>query len=183
MSDAALQSPTLFEQVLGDDFARTAGPVQALHRVRGVARYAGRVSVVHATHPLARVLARITRLPPAMHDAPLRVDFDADGAHETWRRSFDGHVMRSRLYVHRGALREWLGTVRFAFALRVDTDGAVSWRVSRVHVWGVLPLPPRWFDAVRCRESADGDRYTFEINAAMPVIGRVVRYEGWLQRE
>lgn len=174
---------TLFEQVLGDDFARLAEPVQALHRVRGEARYAGRVSVIHATHPLARLLARVTQLPPAMRDAPLRVDFTADAAHEIWRRDFDGHVMRSRLHVHRGALREWLGPVRFTFALRVDAHGAVLWRVTRVHALGVLPLPPRWFDAVRCREAADGDRYTFEIDAAMPVIGRLVRYEGWLQRD
>ena len=182
MTTADAQSQTLFEQVLGRDFSRLVEPVHALHRMRGDARYAGRVNVMQATHPLARLLAKVTRLPPAMRDAPLQVEFNANAAQETWHRSFDGHVMQSRLHVRRGALREWLGPVRFTFALRVDTDGAVLWRVARVHALGVLPLPTRWFDAVRCREDADGDRYTFEIDAVMPVIGRLVRYEGWLQR-
>lgn len=182
MSRGDARDPTLFQQVLGDDFERLMQPVQDLHQVRGTALYVGCVSVSHARHVVARLLARATRLPPAMRDAPIRVDFTADAACETWARSFAGHVMRSRLHVRGGALREWLGPVRFTFALRVDADGAVLWRVARVHVLGLVPLPARWFDAVRCREAADGDRYTYEIDAAMPLIGRLVRYEGWLQR-
>lgn len=170
----------VFEQVLGADFARLAPAVQALHHAGGW--YAGRVDVVPAVHPVARLMARVTALPRAMRDAPLQVGIARTAAGETWTRNFDGHVMRSRLSTHAGLLREWLGPVRFGFHLRVDDDGALLWRVARVDVLGLLPLPSRWFDAVHCREAATGARYTFEVDAAMPVIGRLVRYTGWLER-
>ena len=173
---------TVFEQVLGDAFMRLVAPVHTLHRVQGRARYVGQVSVVHAARPVARLLARITHLPRAMRDAPLVIEFDADPTRETWVRSFDGHRMRTQLHVHRGALREWLGPVRFTFALTVDVDGALLWRVARVEAFGVLPLPAHWFDEVRCREFSDGDRYTFDVRAAMPLVGVLVHYSGWLQR-
>lgn len=178
MSDAA----ALFAQVLGAEFARLAAPVQALHRGRGRTRYAGRVDVEQATHPLARVLARVTRLPPAMRDAPLTVEFIADANGECWRRDFDGHAMHSRLHVDAGSLTERLGPARLTFALTVDADGALHWRIARVRLLGVLPLPRAWFDAVRCREGARDGRYAFEVDAAMPVIGCLVRYRGWLER-
>lgn len=181
MSAPGGDAPPLFAQVLGPSFGQLPAPVQALHGVRGHARYCGRVTVQPARRLLARMLARATQLPGEMVDAPLTVDFDADARGETWRRDFDGQAMRSRLHVHDGALREWLGPVRFTFALAVDGE-ALVWRVARVDVFGLLRLPAAWFASVRCREGARDGRYIFEVDAVMPVVGRLVRYEGWLER-
>jgi hypothetical protein len=44
-----------------------------------------------------------------------------------------------------------------------------------------LPLP-RWLMPVAvCFESADGDNFVFDIDAAFRVIGPVVHYRGWLR--
>ena len=59
--------------------------------------------------------------------------------------------------------------------------GAIWWRVQGVRLLGVLPLPARWFRGVRCRESEQDGRYRFQIDAALPLVGRVIRYEGWLE--
>ena len=59
-------------------------------------------------------------------------------------------------------------------------DGAIVWRVVRVHALGV-PLPARWFRSVRARESAGDDgRYHFDVSASMPIAGLLVHYRGWL---
>ena len=70
------------------------------------------------------------------------------------------------------------GLVRFGFRLRVR-DGGIEWTVERVRALGV-PLPARWFSGVRARESAQGERYAFDVQAALPVIGPLVHYRGWL---
>ena len=57
----------------------------------------------------------------------------------------------------------------------------LAWTVERARLFGVLPLPARLFDGVRCRESQDeAGRYTFFVKARLPVLGLLVRYEGWL---
>ena len=44
-----------------------------------------------------------------------------------------------------------------------------------------LPLPASLFDGVRCREFEQDGRYRFLVDARLPAVGRVVRYEGWLE--
>lgn len=87
--------------------------------------------------------------------------------------------MPSRLWSQDLLLREQLGLVRFGFALTVE-DGVLVWRVARAHALG-LPLPARWFDAVQAREYESEGRYWFDVAAAMPVAGLLVRYRGWLE--
>lgn len=173
--------PTLFQSLLGKDYFRMPPAVRALHALRGGARYGGRASVERGSGPLARLCARVARLPPARVDAPLSVAFDTAPRREAWRRDFDGFAMPSVLVPHAGLLQERMGPLRFGFALAVYDD-ALHWRVARVRVFGV-PLAARWFEAVRCREYERDGRYAFDIQAALPLVGRVVRYHGWLRRE
>ena len=172
--------PTLFQQVLGSSFFKLPATLRALHSVRGRARYAGIASIERGSNPLARLCARIAGLPPAMHDAPVTVEFVADAKGETWSRDFAGSQMRSRLYHRGGLLRESLGPVQFRHALLAN-GGAIWWRVAGVRLFGLLPLPASWFAGVLCREREHEGRYEFLVEAAMPLIGRIIRYEGWLE--
>ena len=86
--------------------------------------------------------------------------------------------MPSRLWERHGLLCEQLGLARFGFRLTAE-QGDIVWRVERVTALG-LPLPARWFDKVQARESQLEGRYGFDVAAAMPVIGLLVRYRGWL---
>ena len=49
-----------------------------------------------------------------------------------------------------------------------------------MRLFGLLPLPAGWFDGVRCREREHDGRYEFLVEARLPLVGLVVRYEGWL---
>ena len=86
--------------------------------------------------------------------------------------------MPSRLWREGDVLCERLGMATFGFHLEVVNE-AIVWRVVRVGVFGVS-LPPRWFTGVGARESADGERYTFDVWASLPLVGMLVHYTGWL---
>jgi hypothetical protein len=167
----------LFERLLGDAFGSLAPRVRKLHRDAGTRRYRGEVEVERGNHPLAVLCARATRLPPA-GSGPIEVEIASDAAGECWARHVGGHVMRSRLQDCGGLLRERLGLVTFTFALQAR-EGAIEWRVVRVHALG-LPLPVRWFGAVAACEGESDGRYTFDVSAALPLAGLLVRYRGWL---
>lgn len=173
-------TPTLFQALLGASFYSLPSAVRALHAVRGRVSYAGRVRIARGTGLIARYCARVARLPPAQQDVPLTVVFENDANGETWRRDFNGHAMHSRLQAcGPRLLGERLGPLRFRFSLHVY-DQALHWRVQRVRVMG-LPLPAGWFEGVRCREYEQDDRYVFLVEATLPLIGEVIRYEGWLE--
>lgn len=173
-------TPTLFQKLLGASFYSLPPSVRALHGVRGHARYAGRATIVRGRNPLARLCARVAGLPRACEDVATTVAFDAGPSGETWRRDFGGQAMRSQLRRDGTLLAERLGPLQFRFALHVH-DGAIWWHAERVRLLGMLPLPASWFERVRCREAEREGRYTFEVEAALPLLGPLIRYEGWLE--
>lgn len=170
----------LFARVLGADFDMLPPAVQRLHRAQGLRRYHGEVEVERGHGLLSRILAAATRLPPA-GTGPMRVDIQADWEEERWTRRIGGHAMPSRLWETRGLLCERLGLARFGFRLHAQDD-AILWRVARASVFGI-PLPATWFRDVVARESGQDGRYHFDVRAAMPVIGLLVHYRGWLHVE
>lgn len=173
-------TPTLFQRLLGAPYYQLAPTVRALHGDGGRARYEGRARVVRGRGLLARLCARAARLPPAADDLPLSVHFDRDAHGETWRRRFGAHAMDSRLRLRDGSLVERLGAVRLEYALHVDA-GALYWYVDAMRVFGLLPLPASWCRGVQCREHEVDGRYAFVVEATLPLVGTVVRYEGWLE--
>jgi hypothetical protein len=169
----------LFRCVLGDDaFDGLPPAVKSLHSRLGQQRYRGEVEVGRGKHPLARLCAWATRLPPA-GKGRVEVEIDADERGEQWTRHIGGHAMPSRLWSQDGLLCERLGLVRFGFRLAVE-ENVLVWQVVRVHALG-LPLPARWFHAVRARECEIEGRYWFDVAAAMPIAGLLVHYQGWLE--
>ena len=173
-------APGPFPELLGADaFAALPRQVRALHSVRGHALYLGRADVVRGRHPAARLCGWLAGLPPAGRDVPLAVDFVAVPGREDWLRDFDGVAMHSRLRAGGGLLRERLGPLAFGFRLHA-VPGGLEWTVARVRLLGLLPLPRAWFGGVRCSERERDGRYAFQVRAALPLVGEVVTYEGWL---
>jgi len=167
----------LFARLLGRDFDLLPAVVRRLHLRPGVARHHGEVEVRRGRGWLSRLCATATRLPPA-GQGPITVDIDIQPDTERWTRHVRGHAMPSRLWWQDGLLCERLGWVKFGFRLHVHEAG-IEWRVERVHALG-LPLSARWFAGVRARESAQGGRYAFDVQASLPGIGLLVHYRGWL---
>lgn len=175
-SDAA--SPLVFPRLAGPAFSQLPARVRSLHLAEGRRRYRGEATITRGTGLLSRLCGWATGLPPAMTDAPLEVEIDAQPSGETWTRQFGRYPMTSRLWEQAGLLNERLGLVTFRFALGVE-DGALTWRVRAVRALGV-PLPAAWFSGVWARESEADGRYRFEVAAALPFAGELVHYAGWL---
>lgn len=171
----------LFERVLGPVFERLAPQVRALHSVQGRQCWSGDAEVRRGSHWLVAPCAWLARLPPTSN-VPVTVEFVVDAGGERWNRRFGPARMDSRLWQRDGRLFERLGAVRFQFGLR-EEGGQVLWHAEKVWAFGVLPLPARWFAQVHCRERERHGRYEFLVDVSMPLVGRLIRYEGWLLPE
>lgn len=171
--------PPLYRRVLGAAFDRLPAEVQAMHSVIGIAGAAGQGRVTRGANPLARLVATIMRFPRAgEHD--LHVLFETVDGHETWTRDFGGQRFQSRLSMAKGRLVEQFGPLRFHFDLAVDGDGLVmllrGWTAAGIAM--PLWLGPR----IRASEAVDSNRFRFDVAIALPLIGDVIHYRGWLDR-
>lgn len=171
----------LFEQVLGSAFGQLPTQVRALHSVQGRQCWNGQGEVLRGKHWLVAPCAWLARLPPTS-SVPVSVEFVVDANGERWNRRFGTARMASRLWQHDGQLMEQLGALRFRFGLQA-VEGQILWHAQRVWLFGFVPLPVRWFAQVHCREREHGGRYEFLVDVSTPLIGRLIRYEGWLLAE
>ena len=75
---------------------------------------------------------------------------------------------------------ERFGPMAFAMALVIDGD--------RLHVvvrrWSAFGIPmPLWLaPAGEAYESAEEGRFNFHVEIGHPLMGRIVRHDGWLAR-
>lgn len=169
----------LFRRLLGAEaFDALPMPVQRLHLHTGNRTYHGEVEVIRGRGLLSRLCGWATRLPPA-GTGPIAVEIVSDAGREQWTRHVGKHAMASRLWAANGLLCERLGLVTFGFGLE-RRQANIAWTVHSVRVLGMLPLPASWFAEVGAREWAQGDRYHFEVRAALPLAGSLVHYRGWL---
>jgi hypothetical protein len=167
----------LYRRVLGPAFYVLPKPVRDLHDLAGQAGAEGQAVVERGTGILAWLLGAAMRFPPA-GAWPLHVTFTEEGGRETWTRDFGGHRLSSELSQSGDLLIERFGPIRFGFRLPADASG-LAMHLVRWSVFG-LPLPLALAPRIAAREWADGNRFRFEVEASMPLVGRVVRYAGWL---
>src|SRR6185295_11606981 len=120
-------------------------------------------------------------LPPQGRDQMLRVTFQPTGDREIWSRAFGNALFRSVQYERGGLLHERVGPSTFVFALETSADG-MALKLKGVR-FGGIPLPRFLSPSVFTFESERDGRYHFEVEAVLPLLGRIVRYEGWLERE
>lgn len=174
---AAMVATNVFRDILGDRYGALPAAVRALHEAAG-RELAGEIHVVRGSNPLAALAGRIAGLPPSFRGG-FRFESIPGPGTETWCRRVGGHEMRSTLRASDGMLAERMGLIQFRFALEPDATG-LNWRLARVR-WLGIPLPVSWFAGVHAREfQHDDGRYGFSVEAALPLLGRIVRYDGAL---
>jgi len=173
-------STPLFASVLGPDFAALDACLRWVHG--GEPRLLrGKVTVLRGRSLLARALGALTSLPRAMTEAPIDMRIGPSETGERWTRFFaDCRPMESLLFSRGDRLVEVLGPAAFTFRPRRE-GAALEWLLERVRVLG-LPLPTRWF-LVTARMEAHEGRYHFLVEAALRGVGRIVRYEGFLDAD
>lgn len=103
----------------------------------------------------------------------------AEGDAEVWVRTFGGHAFRSRLTAAPGKLIERFGVLRFVMTLQADKSA-----LSMHHVgWRLGPIPmPRFLrpKGIATERAIDG-RFHFDVPIALPFVGQLVHYRGWLE--
>lgn len=169
----------LFRQLAGPAFERLPGLIQRVHTGAASATFSGACDVERGRHWLARLAGRVAGMPSAARQIPLRVRIDADAAGEVWTRHFGSREMRSRLQARDGLLIEQLGPLTVAFEL-VPLADCLRWIPRGGRVLGI-PLPARFFSQIHAVECTATQRYTFEVRAALPFMGLIVHYRGWLE--
>lgn len=174
-----------FQRLLGADFDRLPAPVRELHSLSKSTATAGSADITAAAGPAAWFLRWFAGLPQPGRDVPVTVAFNLDGqGRERWERQFGSRryasTMKAGTGSAEGLLFEHFGLFRLYFRLTAREEG-LAWSLVR---WQFLGLPlPRWTTpSIECFESADGARFVFDIDFALPVVGHVTHYRGWIQR-
>jgi hypothetical protein len=175
---------SLYERVLGEAYEALPSQVRALHRPGAASRWAGRAEVERGRGPVAALVSRLFGFPAEGADVPVEVRFrvDAEGR-ETWERRFAGRVMRSVQEEGTGRnahlVVERFGPLAFGMAL-VRDGGRLLILPRRWSFWG-LPLPRGLMPQGEGWEEERDGRFRFHVEIALPLLGRVVRYRGWLE--
>ena len=170
----------LYRRLLGERFEHLPRRVRELHDLTGTSVWIGHADVERGRSLPSRVVATLFGLPPAGRDQALRVTFEPVGGKEIWSRSFGNAVFRSVQYERGGLLNERVGASTFGLALDTSADG-MALKLKGVRLLGV-PLPRFMSPSVCTFESERDGRYHFEVEAALPLLGRIVRYTGGLEK-
>jgi len=173
------RSEPLYARVMGQDFARLPPAVRALHLVNGDLAATGMAHVIRGTNVLGRLIGRVMGFPPAAAQVPVSVWMREEGGVETWRRDFGGICFESRLAQRGSLLIERFGAIRFAMVLKREPDG-LSMPFRRWWI-GPVPMPRCLLPRGVAREYEADGRFHFDVPIALPLIGLVIHYKGWLR--
>jgi Domain of unknown function (DUF4166)/Saccharopine dehydrogenase NADP binding domain len=173
----------LYRQRLGQAWQQLPLPLQQLHTVDAVgSTFAGYCSVERGRSPLAWIVAKSIGFPRAGDELPVSVRLVAEGDSERWSRRIGGSAFSSVQSAGRGRadglVRERFGAVAVDMALVVE-PGRLVYVVRRWSLFGV-PLPIWLGPRSVAVETADEQKFCFDVRIAHPLTGLIVRYRGWL---
>jgi hypothetical protein len=176
-----LEAGGLFSRAL-PGFAEMPAAVRAGHAVASSMVLRGEGQVDGAETFMGRAIAALFRLPRASASVPVTVTMEARGEQEIWSRDFGGRRFRSVLAARKGGLSERFGLLTFDLTVPTSPNGLtmsiIGWRI------GPVRLPASLAPATLAREDVDGHgRFRFDVTIALPFVGRLVRYRGWLVPE
>ncbi len=172
---------SIFVQALGARFVvlpqavRDGHTACAWHEMRGRARIDG------AATGFGWLVARLFGFPRAGSDVPVHVSMDRTNGDERWTRDFGGKRFVSVLsFNDRRGLEERFGP--FTFSLEVAADDQRLTLEVRGWRLGPLPLPTFLAPTSTAFETVDdAGRFNFDVDIALPLVGRIVHYRGWLE--
>lgn len=170
---------SLFEQVLGTDYARLPAAVQRFHRQTGHTVLYGWVETQAPTSLLARALAYSLGTPPHASSGALRFELEAAPDAETWTRNFPTRTMVSRMRLVGDRVEEKLGAARLTFKLSA-VENKLSMELICMSFLGV-PCPRWLMPRVVAEEIGSDDLLHFHVTAALRFVGTVANYRGHLE--
>jgi hypothetical protein len=171
----------LYAQVLGSRWQELAEMVRRLHTPGAVVTAVG-VFQVRRGNWLTRCLAWLAGLPREADAVPVHLTVTPTGTTEEWRRLFDGTPFVSWQWLEGDRLIERIGVSESQIEFDV-AQGELHYRTKRFRLsLGFLRLPlPAWLGpSVTAWEKADGDRLHIHVEVRLPLLGRLICYEGTL---
>lgn len=181
---AVVERGAIYARAIGAAFDGLPEAIRALHETPGRSVWRGEATTEGAAGPLGRLVARIVGFPGTRADCPAEVEITADGDRSAWKRRIGGHAFSSVLSHPQagGRVRERFGPMSMDLALTPE-DGRLVYRVAGWRL-GPIPLPRVLGPTTTAHEEVDAEgRFVFDVEIALPLVGRVVRYRGWLVRE
>ena len=179
--DGTSLAPSLYRRALGKAYDRLPEVCQVLHD-SGASTWEGRCTVDGALTPVSRLISWLFQMPPAAFDAPITVEFEVHEGRETWTRHVGGRTMRSQQYIGvrrpAGSIIERFGPFAFDLIFPV-TDDRLTLVMIGARLFGI-PLPEWLWPLITASENGAGGRFNFDVEIGLPLIGRLVRYRGWL---
>jgi hypothetical protein len=164
-----------FGTCLGAEINQLPTAVRRAHvgriRLTGHARVSRGGAIAHA-------IATVMRLPAATERVAMSVEGDHLPDRMIWNRRFGDRKFESCFTLRQGRLVESLGPFRLQLRLEVQ-DHRLRYVLERVTVFG-LPVPRALAPQLEAWEGERDGRYDFAVEVRLPVIGRLVRYEGLL---
>ncbi len=178
-----MQSDPLYKRLLGPKFYALPPEIQAMHNVQGRLQAEGVSRIERGGNILVRVIAALFGFPRPGENVPVRVTFTQDGEREVWQRNFAGNKLRTTQELgcgkYAGYLIEWFGPLSFVLAVPSGPDGL------RLEPRGMrflgLPLPAFLWPRINARETVVDGKFAFDVVLDLPLIGRLIRYQGTLR--
>lgn len=174
-----MSPPTLYERALGQDaYARLPLAVQRFHSLAGLHVFAGQVRTYAPQGKLSRLLALCLGTPRQDSQGLLRFELQSSADSEQWTRTFPVQTMQSKLTLERNLIVERLGAATLRFRL-CASEHSLTMELDSL---SFLSIPcPRWLlPQVLAVESGQADALHFKVRAALPLVGEVAHYEGYL---
>lgn len=173
----------LYRRILGDAYDALPPRLRELHGTSARRQWRGHARVAHGGGFLAKLVRAVVGFPKAGENVPVTVAFTPQGDAELWTRTFDGRSFSSLQYEGEGKdarlLVERFGAVSFSLAL-VREGGKLLLVPRRWSFLGV-PMPHSLLPRGVSFEYEDNGRFHFDVEIAMPMVGRIVHYQGNLE--
>lgn len=173
----------LFEKVLGSAFSMLPLRLQELHGSNAPRRWTGGASVSRGRGILANLVAALIGFPKTSSQVPVTVAFSPENGVERWTRTFGDRSFSSVQACGTGRNRHLLverfGVASFALALVIE-EGCLRFIPRRWSIAGI-PMPGFLLPRGTSYETVRDGRFVFDIEIAMPLVGRVVTYKGSLE--
>lgn len=175
--------PTLYEQILGHVYRTLPEPIRRLHDVHDREDYHGEATVVVGRSWLSRACVRVMRLPREVERVLLHVTIERTDKGEKWTRRFGAHEFSSHLARPRdrkpNVIIERFGLLSFRMGLHTSEAG-LSMPIEGAYL--IRIRLPNWLMPISSTYETvdDAGRFRFDVDVALPGVGRVVRYVGWL---
>jgi hypothetical protein len=173
----------VYRRILGSAFAALPRQLRDLHGSNAARRWTGVATVRGGRGLTSKLVAAIAGLPRMASQVPVTVTFSPEDGAERWTRNFGGKTFSSVQACGTGRnehlLVERFGILSFALALVIEGDRLQL--IPRRWSLAGIPMPRSLLPTGTSFESVQDGRFAFDVDIAMPLIGRIVAYKGTLQ--